>query len=143
MTIMHFQRHKEGKPYLSIKQRSIFLSLSFTLSFHTQIPFQSIDHLNLKCYYFCISWTEKKCLSVQTLISNLKQMFIHCIHSKHRRFLYSTERVLFKWTLEGVQGPHIIPTGLLTDPQYLPGDVSTIFWYTCPVVIEQQSVEVL
>ena len=52
---------------------------------------------------------------------SLEEKFIDSLNSKHRRSLYSMNKELLKRTLEGVQSPHIIPTGLLTDPQYLPG----------------------
>ena len=55
---------------------------------------------------------------------SLQQKIIDSLNSKHRRSLYIMKRELLKRTLEGDQSPRIIPTILLTDPQYLPGDVS-------------------
>ena len=122
-------------------------SPSFSL-FLFLFPYTQKHHFNqfaicIKTLLFMNIINTKNCLCKHWYQLNLKQMFIHCIHSKHRRSPYSIKRVLLKWTVEGVQSPHIIPISLLTDPQYLPGDVSTLSWYMCPVIIEQQSVEVL
>ena len=87
-------------------------------------PLRQIDTFDAYCcisVYNTVKFIRKR---VSACTFSLQQKIINSLNSKPSRSLYSMKRELLKRTFEGVQSPHIIPTGLLTDPQYLPGYVS-------------------